>query len=123
MKFSFLNQIIQKIQKQLHCPHCKSSIDVAALDVNELSENEVKMTTPCNACGRGIFLNVAIETKAEKSLPKRRNLGKVPVPETLDQIRKAVPLNGRPLQSTDLEAIKSDLGNLSSEELEKVFKK
>lgn len=51
MKIQYLEQVISRIQNEIHCPKCKNVFKKENIEVNSVLKNRIEFSTSCHICG------------------------------------------------------------------------
>lgn len=51
MKIEFLEQIIDRIQHEIHCPKCKNALAKQNIEVSSLQTRRLEFMAKCHVCG------------------------------------------------------------------------
>ena len=74
MKIKFLEQVVARIQSEIHCPKCKHSFRKEQIEVRSVQKNQIEFFTRCSICGAESQISANIDVVPVKKQSQNRQL-------------------------------------------------
>lgn len=118
MKIQYLEQIIARIQDEIHCPKCKNVFKKENIEVNSVYKNRIEFATHCHICGAQSQISANIGVLPLPQSNVSNSISKMKLPKKNENINE-----GSKLGFDSVHQIFDDLARFKGTDIRTLFDK